>query len=203
MSFSINQLDHVNVKIFARESSAAVDLEPAIPMFHRWIQDSLLNELLIDIADYRHVPAGPGIMIIGHSSNYSLDLAFSRLGLLYNSKLPSSGTLEEKLQRAFAAALTACALVEQEPAFRDRLSFDAGQCEVIFNDRLLAPNTDATWTAIQPEIQAFLEQLFGKDGYTVERIGEPRERLRLSVRASQDFPALVLLERCSEVFSKQ
>ena len=63
-------IDHVNVKVFAK---APVDLAAAIPVFHRWIQEGACEELLIDVADYRHVPAGPGVVLIGHEANYSLD----------------------------------------------------------------------------------------------------------------------------------
>src|ERR1700676_5233406 len=79
------QVQHVNVKIFA-EDTEAVDLALAIPVFHRWIQESICEELLIDVADYRYWPAGPGVLLVGHEANYSLDLSGWRLGLLYNRK---------------------------------------------------------------------------------------------------------------------
>jgi len=50
------------VKIFVHEPTS-IDLADAIPVFHRWIQEAVLNELVIDVADYRHVPAGPGVML--------------------------------------------------------------------------------------------------------------------------------------------
>ena len=49
-------------------------------VFHQWIRDSVCPEMLIDVADYRHVPAGPGVMLIGHEANYSLDNRENRLG---------------------------------------------------------------------------------------------------------------------------
>jgi rhodanese-related sulfurtransferase len=48
------------------------DLEPAIAVFHRCIQRGWLEGALIDVADYRHVPQGPGVMIVGHDLDYSL-----------------------------------------------------------------------------------------------------------------------------------
>ena len=50
----MNAIQHVRVKIFASE--AAVDLGDAIPVFHRWIQDRVCPEMLIDVA----VPYAPG-----------------------------------------------------------------------------------------------------------------------------------------------
>ena len=57
-------VQHVNVKIFAEDP--AIELDGAIPVFHRWIQRNVCEELLIDVADYRHVPAGPGVLLVGH-----------------------------------------------------------------------------------------------------------------------------------------
>ncbi len=86
----MNPIQHVMVKVFAREP-VSIDLGEAIPIFHRWIQDHVCPELLIDVADYRHVPNGPGVMLIGHEANYSLDMTKGRLGLLYNRKQAGGG----------------------------------------------------------------------------------------------------------------
>jgi len=170
--------EHINLKIFAREP-APRNLAGAIPVFHRWIQDSALNELLIDVADYRHVPAGPGVILVGFEANYSLDLTESRLGLLYNRKKPLPGSLADKLRQAWESAWAACRRLEQEPEFRGEMRFDANSCEVIFNDRLLAPNTPETFEALRPELEEFFAGLWGARTFTLARVGEPRERLRV------------------------
>ena len=178
------QVQHVNVKIFAEGPAAAdVDLGAAIPVFHRWIQDSVCEELLIDVADYRHVPAGPGVLLVGHQANYSLDLASNRLGLLYDCKALREGGARDNLSQAFHAALAACRRLEQEPEFQGRLRFNSGDCEVILNDRLFAPNTEATWQALKPEFEEFFAALYGGAGLTFERSEDPRERFRVGVRA--------------------
>ena len=183
----------MNVKTFAREPVQA-DLGEAIPVFHRWIQDSVLDELVIDVADYRHVPAGPGVMLIGDEANYSLDYAFNRLGLLYNRKRPSEGTLQDKLLKAFGSAFLACHHLEEEPPFQGKLRFDAGQCEVILNDRLLAPNTPETWDALRPEFVRFFDSLFGNGRYAIEHVGERRERFRVSVKTDTKVDVSSILE---------
>jgi hypothetical protein len=99
------QVQHVNIKIFAE--GPPIELGGAIPVFQRWIQDSVCEELLIDVADYRHVPAGPGVLLVGHEANYSLDLSFNRLGLLYNRKVRDEGSVQDSLMRSFRAALAA------------------------------------------------------------------------------------------------
>ena len=40
------------------DDASGVELEEFIPVFHDWIQTQQLEELLIDVADYRHVPQG-------------------------------------------------------------------------------------------------------------------------------------------------
>ena len=75
----------ISVKFFVSEPDA-VHLPAFIPVFHRWIQDHAVEGLLIDVADYKHVPEGPGILLIGHEGDYSIDMAKGRPGLLYSRK---------------------------------------------------------------------------------------------------------------------
>jgi hypothetical protein len=177
-------IDHVNVKVFA-QGPIAIDLGDAIPVFHRWIQEAVLDELLIDVADYRHVPAGPGVMLIGHEANYSLDCAFDELGLLYNRKRAFEGSIQDKLLKSFGCALSAASRLENEHVFKDKLKFNAGQVEVIVNDRLLAPNTDETWAALKPDFEKFFGGLFGSEGFTLQHEGEARERFRVRIRTAE------------------
>lgn len=173
-------MQHVNVKIFA--SQADIQLVDAIAVFHRWIQDNVAPELLIDVADYKHVPDGPGIMLIGHEADYSLDETDGRLGLLYNRKVKTEGGPQAALGQAFDAALTAARRLESEPAFAGRLKFDDGDVRIIINDRLIAPNTDETWDAYRPEIAKFFAGLYGEGRFAVERRGDLRERFTVDIR---------------------
>jgi hypothetical protein len=177
----MNAIQHVRVKIFASE--AAVDLGDAIPVFHRWIQDRVCPEMLIDVADYRHVPNGPGVMLIAHEANYSLDNTKGRLGLLYSRK-QAGGEAQENLRQAFDAAVAACGRLEQEPAFAGKLKFDAGDCEFSINDRMLAPNQEATYLALKPEFDRFLAEMWGAESYSIERRGEARELFQVRARKS-------------------
>jgi hypothetical protein len=173
-------MQHVNIKLFA--DRADIEIGDAIPVFHQWIQDSVVPELLIDVADYKHVPDGPGVMLIGHEADYSLDQTGGRLGLLYNRKIPGDGDPQTALRQAFDSAVNAAKLLETAAPFVGKLHFDEGDVEVILNDRLLAPNTDATWEALSPEILRFFTAVYGEGRVTLERRGEPRERFRVGVR---------------------
>jgi hypothetical protein len=173
-------IQHINLKIFIAEPEA-LELADAIPVFHQWILDSVCPEMLIDVADYRHVSAGPGVMLIGHEADYSFDNRENRLGLLYNRKAALDGTFQSRLAQAHGAALDACARLEQEAPFRGKLKFDRNAIEFFVNDRLLAPNNDETWQALRPELEKFFSE------FTIQRQGEPRDLFRVSaIRRAND-----------------
>ena len=188
-------LQHVNVKLFVEGSEAA--LEPLVPVFHQWIQQKALEELLLDVADYRHVPAGPGVMLIGHEANYSLDNTGNRLGVLYNRKAALDGTNQDRLKQAAHAALTACKKIEADPRMNGKIRFGGNEIEVIFNDRLLAPNEPATRAAFEPELKEFCGKLFGGKPYSASYEEDPRKRFAVSLKASQPFSLDALLANVS------
>lgn len=170
-------MQHIQIKLFI-EDPAAITLTDAIAVFHRWIQTGAVPGLLIDVADYSHVINGPGVVLIGHETCYSLDAAKGRLGLLYQRKAKLHGTAIENLRAACEAVRTAAALLEREPEFDGKLRFRQDEMSVTLNDRLLYPNTSATWAAVEPVLQA------GLDGYTLVRNEDPRERFEvLATRA--------------------
>ncbi len=180
-------VQHVNVKIFALEPFAG-DLANAIPVFHRWIQHRSREEIMIDVADYRHVPNGPGVILIGHEADYILDNTGGRLGLLYNRKQRETGSAVEKIERSYRAALAACQMLEADPAFRGALKFNYADFEIIFNYRLLVPNTTESFDDVQPEIHRLATVLWPQMELDIEHVGEPRERLR--VRVARKTPGL-------------
>ncbi len=101
------------IKFYARDPGT-LDLAEAIPIFHRWIQSGRMDGLLIDVADYRHVPDGPGVVLIGHEADYFLDEMEGPLGLLYNRKRETEGSNVYRLRRAMKSALTACRAFNKE-----------------------------------------------------------------------------------------
>ncbi len=93
-----NSVQHINVKVFVADP-AAVNIADAVGVFHQWIKKTVCPEMLIDVAEYRHVPAGPGILLIGLEANYSFDERENRLGLLYNRKAALDGTFFNRVSR--------------------------------------------------------------------------------------------------------
>src|SRR5580765_2876357 len=92
------------------ESARALDPEALIPVFHRWIKQRLLPELTIDVANYGHVPEGPGVVLIGHGSDYFMDAGEGRLGLLHNRKR-SGAAAGERLSDLARRTLYAASLL--------------------------------------------------------------------------------------------
>ena len=178
------ELQHVNVKIYAR--TATVSPEAVIPVFHEWIRaGAVADELLIDVADYGHVPAGPGVMLVGHEAFYSLEPGTEeRLGLLYNQRVRRDGSNVDRILHALFRAAEACARLESD-ARLSGISFDAGDLRLFVNDRALAPNVPETFVAARPDLTAALGTFFGGADFTCEYLEQdPRERFTVVVKAT-------------------
>jgi hypothetical protein len=190
-------LQHVNVKLLLKDSDShdhALALDPVIPVFHGWIQQQSLDELLLDVADYRHVQSGPGILLIGHEADYSVDNTDNRLGVRYNRKALLDGNNQQRLAQAAQAALTAAQRLQEDTRLDGKLYFSGQDIEIFVNDRLLAPNTPATRDALNTEFQAFSQRLFGGSEYSLSFGSDPRRLLAVSLKASRAFTVGELLE---------
>jgi hypothetical protein len=184
-------LQHVNIKLFVDGSEAS--LEPLVPIFHRWIQEKALEELLLDVADYRHVHAGPGVMLIGHQANYSIDNTDDKLGLLYNRKTVFEGTNQDRFRQAARAALTAYQRLVAEPKLEGKIQFNSKEIQLLINDRFLGPNTAETRAEFEPEVKSFCSELLGSGDYTLCFEKDPRKRLSVTIRSSQPISSEQLL----------
>jgi hypothetical protein len=183
-------VQHINIKFFI-ENPEDVKLEEYSGVFNNWIQRRVTSELLLDVADYLHVHHGPGILLIGHEADYSLDNRTGRLGLLYNRKAKLDGSVQEKLAQAARAALTAARLLEKE----NGLKFNGQEVQVLINDRLLVPNTPETFAVLKPELRIFFDRLYTGSEYTLTHSSpDPRERFAVDVKAAMFFDVEMLLK---------
>jgi hypothetical protein len=184
----------LQLKIFVTpETAAAVEVDAFIPVFHRWIKEKVLPELLIDVANYAHVPEGPGVALIGHGSDYFADLGEARLGLLHSRKR-SGPPAAERLSDLARRTLHVAALLEREPSLGGRVRFATDELLFRVNDRLLAPAGEETLAALRPELEAFGASLFGGD-VTLTPVGGPRELFGVRLTGASPAPLSVLLER--------
>lgn len=184
------ELQHINLKLFI-ENPESVKLEDYGGIFNNWIQQQWTDELLVDVADYQHVHAGPGVVLIAHEANYSIDNTDNRLGLLYNRKAQLSGTNQEKLAQAARALLKAAQKLQKEQG----LKFNGREVQLIINDRLVAPNTTETLGALLPDLNAFFGKLFGGAEFTIDPVANPRERFTVFVTSVVDSDVNSLLSR--------
>ena len=182
------ELQHINVKLLVRNPEK-IDLQALVPVFHTWIQEQIFDELLLDVADYSHVPDGPGIVLIGHEADYALDNTDGRLGVRYNRKAPLPGSNRERLVQASRAALNAFARLEQD----FKLHFNNREMEIVINDRLLAPNTAETRSAAEPELKGFLGQLLAGAEYSMAYPEEARKLFGVTITSAREFSIPQLL----------
>jgi hypothetical protein len=185
-------LQKFGIKLFAVDSKG-VDILKLIPMYHRWIQQKALDDLLIDVADYSHVPAGPGVMLIAHEGNYALDETGHERGVLYYSKHPLAGALPDRLAQVTRKALKAAQLMTGDAELNGELKVPGNDLQFFANDRLVAPNTAAAYDELEPTLKAFLDRLYAGVPYTLVREMDPKERLSVRVRAAGpvDLPTLL------------
>jgi hypothetical protein len=152
----------IAIKLFVQSDTFAADA--FIPVFHRWIQNQLLpNHLLIDVADYAHVPDGPATVLIADEANLSMDRGSGRLGLIYQRKRPLAGAQNfgDRLRLVLHQAATAASLLEKAPELAPPPKFITSEMLIRIYDRLLAPNEPTTYKQLEPQIQSALAPLLG------------------------------------------
>jgi hypothetical protein len=170
----------ISVKLFVEQDTFG----PAefVPVFHRWIQDHVLEDHLpIDVADYAHVPSGPGTLLVAHEANVHMDRVDNRLGLLYFRKTVSPGIFADRLKTAILNTIQAAAKMEQESGMAGRLRFRTDEFQIRINDRLNAPNTPQTFAAVKADLEAVARDLYGPGKSTVEYVISPKQVFTVKV----------------------
>jgi hypothetical protein len=181
----------LQVKLFA-ENIDNQSLDKFIPVFHRWIRDHVLDELMIDVADYSHVHHGPGVVLVGHASDYYLDVSDGQPGLLYSRKrqAPEPG---ERLRDAFRRALNACRLLEADATLSPRPKFRVTEALIRLPERLDFSNDDPSFDALKREFERFLGQLYAGGKVKLTRVGSNKSPLsvRVVVEGAPDLDTLL------------
>lgn len=187
------QAQQLAIKLFAADPGA-VALEAFPPIFHRWIQEHRIpDHLLIDVADYRHVPDGPGIVLIAHQAHFAIDGERGPLGLLYSRKRDPVGELGDKLDEAFAAALTAARALEDDPLRPIRFRADRVRIAVM-SRRFAAGGDEQALAAARPALEAFAARIYGGRAARLEPLSGPREPFAVELSVADplglaDLPA--------------
>ncbi|HEX2521410.1 MAG TPA: hypothetical protein VHP35_04730, partial [Terriglobia bacterium] len=178
------ELQHVNIKLYLGDPQA-VKLETLVPVFHGWIQSKACDELLIDVADYRHVHAGPGVVLIGHEADYSVDNTDNRLGIRYNRKAALGGSNRDRFSQALRGALLACQRLEADEKLNGTLRFDRRNMKLFINDRMLAPNAGNVSDAVQAELRDFFTDVCGDPDVEMQFDRNSRRLLGVTVTTAR------------------
>jgi len=162
-----------------------VDDKPAdyVAAFHQWIRKRSLDELLIDVASYEHVPSGPGVLLVGHECDYSVRFESARRRLTCRHKRnPSSKG--DAVQRSVERLIKAVTLLEQDNSLPGQPRFNRTELLFESNDRLIHPNDAATVERVSSALKQCLPALLGQSVVSVHSDSTPRERVALRITLS-------------------
>ncbi|MEP7052316.1 MAG: hypothetical protein ABJB12_18260 [Pseudomonadota bacterium] len=182
--------ERLQLKIYL-EPKPHFEVEALIPVFHRFIREQLIKELLIDVVDYSHVPNGPGVVLIGHAADYYLGAMDGAFGLVYSLKRGGAAA-DGRLSDALRRVLNVARLLEQDSALQ--LRFKSGELSLRLTDRLHAPNDDATFVSTKAEVEQLFGSVYG-GAVQVERLLEAGGPLGLRIKAETSPAIEALLEK--------
>ncbi|OLP17363.1 hypothetical protein BST81_16315 [Leptolyngbya sp. 'hensonii'] len=175
--------DRFCIKFFARPGNT-IDEAILIEIFQEWIRLRKLPGTLLDVADYRHVPNGPGVMLITHEVNYAMDHSEGEFGLYAQLKLGQGETHQERMLALVKATAIFGALLESDKRVAGQFSLDGSQFLYLANDRLQLPNTEAAFTALKPDLEAVAAKLYpGQETTVTRRENDSRDRLTVVIQA--------------------
>ena len=118
----MTDLFRIGVKLYCTKG-AEIDLDVLIPVFHRWIQQKRGPHMLIDVADYSHVPSGPGILLVATRATTRSTIIGGRRGLTFYRKRQLDGPLDERLLAVARDVVAAANALAAEPELAGRLEF--------------------------------------------------------------------------------
>src|SRR4029450_14060330 len=109
------EFSRLGIKLFATDSST-FRVKDFVQIFHSWIQKQCVhNHQPIDVHDYSHIHHGPGILLVAHEGNFSIDMAEGKPGLAYFRKQSAGNGSEDALPASLKAVLHAASLIAREP----------------------------------------------------------------------------------------
>jgi hypothetical protein len=170
-------LQRVDVKQLL-DSPRNPDLDPFLVIFNRWRKQTDHPSDWVDLADYAHMPSGPGILIAGKRDTFAVNLNPPGPGLLTSVRGGLEGSLADRFREAFRRAREFNAAVVAEPEFPREFQVINHAWEVFVNDRLRFPNTDQADRQVRPALAAAL----GIAPELLTRHADPGGRLGYSVR---------------------
>ncbi|MGB0562925.1 MAG: hypothetical protein ACPGVO_14155 [Spirulinaceae cyanobacterium] len=173
------------IKFPAQPETQLEDEAILIPIFHDWIRERKIPGVLLDVVDYRHVPEGPGIMLITHEINYAMEHGGGEYGLSAQLKIAEGETHTDRLINLVQRTAKFGAILEADSRVAGQIKLQDNQFYYIANDRLNFPNTDEAFAEVKGELEAAAKNIYPGKTVTVTRVeNDPRERLTALVAAA-------------------
>ena len=175
-----NALERVCAKLYAPEP--AIPDSAFVPVFHDWIRRRVIGGVLLDVADYTHVPGGPGVVLVGHEFTYSLDRSDGRFGLLVQRRRSTGADTESSIAATVRALIEAADKLEAHRTIRGAIKFDRAEVRIEANDRLRAPNNLDTFEALRRMVERAASRAFSTAVARLDLVeGDFRDRAAISV----------------------
>ena len=182
-------LQKFGIKLFLNVSND-FNSRDFIPVFHNWIQDKAIDDhLLIDVVDYSHISDGPGVMLIAHEGNFSLDQESQQPGIMYMRKTEIAGSFTERFNLVLSIVINAAKLLSDNNISK-QVDFKPNSLRFIANDRLYAENTADNQDLYKRKIQKVLDGKYSDSQFEFRDVSDKNERLAFTVNFSNDIDIL-------------
>lgn len=176
-------LQRIELKMLV-DGPAQPDLDWLLAVFDRWRKQDDAPSEWVDLADYAHMPKGPGVMMAGKRENFGVNLIDPGPGVFFTGKKDYAGSTADRFVEAFRRCLTLAGTLLAEPEYPAALPPKTGDWLVVVNDRLDFPNNAEVDAEIRPGLEAALGRIFGEGAFTLTRDEDPSHRLGYRLRAA-------------------
>ena len=183
------ELQKFGVKLFL-ETNGSHSSKEFIPVFHTWIQEKVVaDHLLIDVADYSHIPDGPGVMLIAHEGHFSLDQEKCQPGIMYMRRAKMGGDFNERFNQVLSNTIEAANRLRNND-ITNNVYFISNLFRFIANDRLYAENTIDNQHLYKEKIQKAINNKYPDRKIEFEDASDAKERMAFTVRFSDEINIL-------------
>ena len=183
------ELQKFAVKLFLN-MNGSYSSKDFIPVFHTWIQDKVVSDhILVDVADYSHIPDGPGVMLIAHEGHFSLDQENHQPGIMYMRKTALDGTFNDRFNKILSTVIEAADRLCKNNINKE-IHFNNNSFRFIANDRLYAENTIENQTLYKKKIKNVLNERYPDSNVEFEDVSNENERLAFTVNLNNDIDIL-------------
>lgn len=176
------------------EFPSDLDIGGLIPVLHRIIQQRALDEIWIDVVDYRHVEDGPALLLVSHDAYFGIEHNARRSTVLYRRRRPHDGAVHERLREAADRLLRFAEYLQGEEALSGT-TWRSDRWILSLHDRLLAPGGAPLGTAFEDALQCFQHRLWGSQEVVRRQAQDPAGPMAVAFSAEAHEPLETLLHR--------